>query len=122
MKIPGQSQLVIDVVRKQVKKECRILTSNKFQSVAQHSMPSHLTDFPCDRVLAEWKTVAPTFMQFLQCAIAAKDFTEQKTKGARTKKKISWSRKKPEVTMVSMILLKARSKFMVSICTEMYWC
>ncbi len=40
MKDSGQSQLVIDVVLKQVEKECKILTSNKFLSLGQHFTPS----------------------------------------------------------------------------------
>lgn len=45
----------------------------------------------------------------------ATDYTEHKTKGARTYKRRSWSRKKPEVKMAGLLLLKARSEFMASI-------
>ncbi|TSK13548.1 hypothetical protein Baya_0422 [Bagarius yarrelli] len=115
MKIPGQSQLIIDEVLKNVEKECRFLISKKFQSASQASVQPHLApEFKCEKVLDEWRTVAPTFLQFLKCVSAATSFIKHRTKGAKVDAGESWSRKKPEVTMAGLILLKARSKLRLS--------
>lgn len=112
--IPGQSQFVVDVVLKQVEKECRLLTSRKFNSLIQHHTPSHLAEFKCKKVLDEWRTAAPTFLRFLKCASAADKATKHKAKGERYLKRRNCTRNIPEVTMAGLILLKARSKFMSS--------
>lgn len=115
MKIPGQSQLIIDEVLKKVEKECRFLISKKFQSVSQASAPSHPTpEFKCEKVLNEWKSAAPTLLQFLKCASAATSFIKHRTKGAKLDEGESWSRKKPEVMMAGLILLNCSSKLRLS--------
>ncbi|KAJ8414725.1 hypothetical protein AAFF_G00022480 [Aldrovandia affinis] len=111
MSVPGLSHLVVNEVLKRVKKECKQLTSLKFNSVLRQTAPSALKDFQWMKVWAEWRTTAPTFLRFLEFASAASIET------ATAEGKQPGMGKKCVMAMAGAALLRARANHM---CAPMY--
>ncbi|XP_036385721.1 uncharacterized protein LOC118778331 isoform X2 [Megalops cyprinoides] len=107
MAVPGLAYCVTNEVLKLVDKECKELTSKKFDSVLRQKTPSALADFTWDKVLKEWEQTAPNFLKFLECAS-----TVSTQKGAKGQHKAADDTKKYTMAMAGVTLLRARSREM----------
>lgn len=107
MAVPGLAYCITNEVLKLVDRECKDLTSKKFDSVLRQKTPSALADFTWDKVLSEWEKTAPNFLRFLECA---SNITTQRV--AKGRHKAMDGTKKYAMAMGGVTLLRARSREM----------
>ncbi|XP_020507021.2 uncharacterized protein [Labrus bergylta] len=106
MKVPGFKDHIVAEVLKVLDKECETLTSVTFNSALRENDPAALKSFSWDKVMSEWKTTAPTFLQFLRHA--SKVFENQT---------LTPKDKPLPMAMGGALLLRARSSCM---CAPLY--
>ncbi|KAJ8386059.1 hypothetical protein AAFF_G00177480 [Aldrovandia affinis] len=107
MAVPGLAYCVTNEVLKLIDRECKKLTSKKFDSVLRQKTPSALADFTWDKVLSEWEKTAPNFLRFLECVSNVS--TQSAAKGRH---KAMDGTKKYAMAMGGVTLLRVRSREM----------
>ncbi|KAI1888750.1 hypothetical protein AGOR_G00171940 [Albula goreensis] len=111
MSVPDLYNVMVNEVLQRVEKECKQLTSLKFNSILRQITPMALNEFKWNKALAEWRTAAPTFLKFLACASTASvEMRASDTRGPTRRKTCA-------MAMAGATLLKARAAGM---CAPMY--
>ena len=113
MKIPELSDKVVEEIMKKVNKECKILTSLKFKSKLRQTTLKSLKNFKWADVVAEWKTNAPTYNRFLECASNIPKDPPAPQKSPLTPRGIKYEKsKRCTMAMAGSTLLRARCQSM----------
>ncbi|KAK6291745.1 hypothetical protein J4Q44_G00375300 [Coregonus suidteri] len=106
MSVPGLRDVTVDEVLSVVEKECRNLTSLRFNSILQRIDPDDVKSFKWEKVLAEWRENAPTFLKFLECVSTFSEVNTSQMATQRGKGQMC------AVAMAGVTLLRARSNKM----------
>ncbi|XP_034749518.1 flocculation protein FLO11-like isoform X9 [Etheostoma cragini] len=110
LSVPGMFDFMVHEMTNIIRNECKKLTSRKFTSILRRTSIEDLKNFKWMNVVEEWRTNAPTFLKFLQCASTVS--IEPANTTSRIRPHPSRRINKYRLPMAGAILLNARCESM----------
>ncbi|XP_039680974.1 uncharacterized protein LOC120574687 isoform X3 [Perca fluviatilis] len=110
LSVPGMFDFMVHEMTNIIRNECKKLTSRKFTSILRRTSIEDLKNFKWMNVVEEWRTNAPTFLKFLQCASTVS--IEPATTTSRIRPNPPRRINKYRLPMAGAILLNARCESM----------
>ena len=112
-KSPGLRRGIIEIVKREINKECCLLCSSKIPSILRKTSKDDLLEFSWKNLANELEEKAPTLQTILKSASFPLNNEAKLIEGGKEcEKEIKWL---PATCMAAAVLLKNRSRYMTAV-------